>query len=123
MSDSDTTLAELKQVVGEFVAERDWGQFHSPKNLAMSIAIEAAELMEHFQWLDVAESRRLADQPERQQAVAEEIADVLSYTLALANALNLDLATALQQKMAKNRLKYPADECQGRWQRPNSGAG
>ena len=122
MSDSDTTLAELKQVVGEFVAERDWGQFHSPKNLAMSIAIEAAELMEHFQWLDVAESRRLADQPERQQAVAEEIADVLSYTLALANALNLDLATALQQKMAKNRLKYPANEFQGRWQRPNSGA-
>lgn len=117
MSDSDTTLADLKQVVGEFVAERDWGQFHSPKNLAMSIAIEAAELMEHFQWLEVAESRHLADQPERQQAVAEEIADVLSYTLALANVLNLDLATALQQKMAKNRLKYPATEFQGRWQR------
>ena len=117
MSDSDTTLADLKHVVGEFVAERDWGQFHSPKNLAMSIAIEAAELMEHFQWLDVAESRRLAEDPERQQAVGEEIADVLSYTLALANVLNLDLASALQQKMAKNRLKYPANEFQGRWQR------
>jgi NTP pyrophosphatase (non-canonical NTP hydrolase) len=123
MSDSDTTLADLKHVVGEFVAERDWGQFHSPKNLAMSIAIEAAELMEHFQWLDVAESRRLAEDPERQQAVGEEIADVLSYTLALANVLNLDLATALQQKMAKNRLKYPANDFQGRWQRSTDGEG
>jgi NTP pyrophosphatase (non-canonical NTP hydrolase) len=122
MSDADTRLADLKQMVQEFVAERDWGQFHSPKNLAMSIAIEAAELMEHFQWLDVADSRGVVDQPERQQAVAEEIADVLSYTLALANVLNLDLATALRDKMAKNRLKYPATEFQGRWQRPASGA-
>jgi len=122
MSDANTRLADLKQMVQEFVAERDWGQFHSPKNLAMSIAIEAAELMEHFQWLDVADSRGVVDQPERQQAVAEEIADVLSYTLALANVLNLDLATALRDKMAKNRLKYPATEFQGRWQRPASGA-
>lgn len=122
MSDAETRLADLKQVVREFVAERDWGQFHSPKNLAMSIAIEAAELMEHFQWLDVADSRRLIDQPERKQAIAEEIADVLSYTLALANVLDLDLATALRDKMAKNRLKYPADEFQGRWQRSASRA-
>lgn len=117
MSDAETTIADVKRVVSDFVAERNWGQFHSPKNLAMSIAIEAAELMEHFQWLDVADSRQVIEQSERLQAVAEEIADVLSYTLALANVLDLDLATAVRDKMAKNRLKYPATEFHGRWER------
>lgn len=115
MNDSETTVAELKRILGEFVDQRDWRQFHAPKNLAMSLAIEAAELMEHFQWIDVADSRAVVTQPERRQAIAEEIADVLCYTLALANSMELDLATAFEHKMAKNRLKYPAEEFQGRW--------
>ncbi len=117
MNDAETTIADLKQVLGEFVDQRDWRQFHSPKNLAMSLAIEAAELMEHFQWLDVQDSREIINEPDRKRAIAEEIADVLCYTLAIANSMELDLATAFEHKMAKNRLKYPADQFRGRWGR------
>jgi NTP pyrophosphatase (non-canonical NTP hydrolase) len=115
MSDSTTTLADLKRLVNDFVARRDWRQFHAPKNLAMSLAIEAAELMEHFQWLDAAASRAIAGQPDRLAAVAEELADVLCYALALANELGIDLATAVRDKMVKNERKYPADQYRGRY--------
>jgi len=115
MTDAETTLAQLRQLVDEFVAERDWRQFHSPKNVSMALAIEAAELMEHFQWLTPLESREVAAQPEKLAAVAEELADVLCYALALANELGLDVATAVRQKMVKNALKYPADEFRGRY--------
>lgn len=115
MMDSTTTVAELKQLVREFVDQRDWRQFHAPKNLAMSMAIEAAELMEHFQWISVEESRRMADDPERLTAVGEELADVLCYALAMANELGLDLSTTIRRKMEKNAEKYPADEYRGRY--------
>ena len=114
MSDQTTTVRDLRQIVDGFVAERDWQQFHSPKNLSMSLAIEAAELMEHFQWLTVDESRRLAEDAEEKAAVGEELADVLSYCLALASSLNLDLSEALVAKMRKNEQKYPADKFRGR---------
>lgn len=112
--DPQTTLADLKQIMATFVAERDWQQFHAPKNLAMSVAIEAGELMEHFQWIDMETSRRLKDDPAKKQAIGEELIDVLSYCVALANALELDIATAWHAKLAKNALKYPADEFRGR---------
>ncbi len=115
MSDTQTTIAQLKQLVNDFVDRRDWHQFHSPKNLSMSLAIEAAELMEHFQWLTAERSRRLADEPRRLAAVGEELADVLCYALAMANELRLDLSTAIRQKLAKNEQKYPADEYRGRY--------
>ena len=108
MPDSTTTLAEVRSWMTRFVAERQWERFHSPKNLSMSLAIEAAELMEHFQWLDVAESRRVVDDPAELAAIGEELADVLSYTLALANSLGLDLSETLRAKMVKNAVKYPA---------------
>jgi dCTP diphosphatase len=114
MSDNKTTVAELRQLVNTFVDQRDWHQFHSPKNLAMSMAIEAAELMEHFQWLSTDESRQMADQHEQIGQVADELADVLCYALAMANELNIDLATAIRNKMAKNEQKYPADQFHGR---------
>jgi NTP pyrophosphatase (non-canonical NTP hydrolase) len=114
-SDSQTTLAQLRQLVGDFVDRRDWHQFHSPKNLSMSMAIEAAELMEHFQWISAEQSRRVADQPERLAAVSEELADVLCYALAMANELGLDLSTAIRQKIARNEQKYPAEEYRGRF--------
>jgi dCTP diphosphatase len=113
MDDSHTTVAALRQLINQFVDERDWHQFHAPKNLAMSIAIEAAELMEHFQWLSVEQSRQLAADPQKLAEVGEELADVLCYALALANELGLDLTRVVQGKMAKNRQKYPADQYRG----------
>ena len=112
-SDSATRISELRQVVSEFVQERDWRQFHSPKNLTMSLAVEAAELMEHFQWLTTDESREIS--AEKSSEVADEMADVFCYLLAISNELNIDLSASFENKMAKNRLKYPAVEFRGRF--------
>jgi len=117
MNDRQTTVADLRQLVAAFVAERNWEQFHTPKNLSMSLAIEAAELMEHFQWLTPEESAAIARDDARRQAVGEELADVVCYALALANSLDLDLATAMREKMVKNAAKYPASEYRGRYGR------
>ena len=111
--DPTTTVLQLRATIREFVDERDWQQFHSPKNLSMALAIEAAELMEHFQWITAAESRQLDE--ESMCAVSDELADVLCYALAIANELNIDVASALQQKMKKNREKYPVKEFRGRY--------
>jgi NTP pyrophosphatase (non-canonical NTP hydrolase) len=115
MADDELTVRELRARVRRFVDERDWQQFHSPKNLAMALAIEAAELMEHFQWVTPEASRRVGDQPEKLTAIGEELADVLCYVLALANELNLDLGEAFHDKMRKNERKYPACEYRGRY--------
>ncbi len=115
MSDAETTVAQLKQLVEDFVERRDWHQFHAPKNLAMSMAIEAAELMEHFQWISAEASRRIAETPDRLADVADELADVLCYALAMANELRLDLSDAVRRKMAKNERKYPVEEYRGRY--------
>ena len=119
VSDQQTTLQNLKDEVRTFVEERDWRKFHSPKNLAMSLAIETSELMEHFQWLTTEESRDLDDSV-RSQA-AEELADVICYALGIANELEIDIATTFQAKMAKNRQKYPVEQIRGRYghQDPN----
>lgn len=115
MNDEQTTVAGLRELVRSFVVERDWRQFHTPKNLSMSLAIEAAELMEHFQWLTPDESRSLAADSNKLAAVGEELADVLCYALAMANELDLDVATAVRDKMVKNARKYPAAEYRGRY--------
>lgn len=115
MSDQETTVSQLRELVRAFVEERDWRQFHTPKNLSMSLAIEAAELMEHFQWLTPDESRWLADEPDKLSEVGEELADVLCYALALANELGLDVSQAIRDKMVKNARKYPAEEFRGRY--------
>ena len=114
-NDATTTVAELRKILADFVAERDWSQFHSPKNVSMALAIEVAELMEHFQWLTTEASRQLADEPEKLTAVGEELADVVGYSLALANELGIDVSSAIRAKMVKNRLKYPAAEYRGRY--------
>jgi NTP pyrophosphatase (non-canonical NTP hydrolase) len=113
--DATTTVAELRQLVADFVAQRDWSQFHSPKNVSMALAIEAAELMEHFQWLTTEASRRMVDEPEKLAAIGEEIADVVGYSFALANELGIDLSSAIRAKMVKNAVKYPADQYRGRY--------
>lgn len=112
--DETTPLGYLRRQVEHFVSQRDWHQFHTPKNLAMSLAIEAAELMEHFQWLTPEESRAVAHDPGRLAQVADELADVLCYALALANELNLDLSSTVVAKLAKNERKYPVEEYRGR---------
>jgi dCTP diphosphatase len=121
MSDSTTTIHELRELIRVFVEERDWRQFHSPKNLSMALAIEAAELMEHFQWISVDDSRALANDPAKRAAAGEELADVIAYGLALANELGLDVADTIRDKMAKNVRKYPAAEFRGRWGRNDPG--
>jgi dCTP diphosphatase len=115
MPDAITTLAELKEAVRRFAAERQWERFHTPKNLAMGLAVETAELMEHFLWLDGEESRQVAADPAKLQAVAEELADVANYVLNLSQVLGIDLSEAIVAKIAKNALKYPAEQYRGRW--------
>jgi NTP pyrophosphatase (non-canonical NTP hydrolase) len=115
MSDDTTTIRELRRAVDEFVGQRDWHQFHTPKNLSIALAIEAAELMEHFQWLDPQESRAVAQHAEKRAAAGEELADVVCYALAMANELGIDVADAVRGKMAKNAQKYPVDQYRGRW--------
>ena len=115
MSDSETTVSDLREVVATFVNERDWKTFHTPKNLTMALAIEVAELMEHFQWLTPEASRAVATDPKRLAAVREELADVCCYVLAIANELEIDVSQAMTDKMVKNRLKYPVEEFRGRY--------
>ncbi len=117
MSDAATTVEELRNIIRQFVEERDWRQFHAPKNISMALAIEAAELMEHFQWIDSETSRRLASDPAKLAPIAEELADVIGYSFALANELGIDVSDAIRAKMVKNRQKYPAAEFRGRYSR------
>ncbi len=114
-NDSDTTVAALRQIVARFVDERDWQQFHDPKNLAMSIAIEAAELMEHFQWLRSDQMREITGDPDAMSRVREELADVLAFAVAFANTLDIDITQAMTDKFRKNAQKYPADKFRGRF--------
>ncbi|MCD0462099.1 nucleotide pyrophosphohydrolase [Roseiconus lacunae] len=106
-SDQTATVRHLRDVVERFVAERDWHSFHNPKNLTMSLAIETGELMEHFQWLTLEESAVVKDDPKRKHDVGEELADCLSYLLALANMMDIDVTTTLEAKMKRNAIKYP----------------
>ena len=115
MPDTTTTVAELRAAMGRFVAERDWERFHSPKNLAMGLAVEAAELMEHFLWVDSSASREVVHDPAQLGQVADELADVACHLFNLSNALGIDLSEAVRAKVAKNALKYPVDKCRGRY--------
>jgi dCTP diphosphatase len=105
-------LDDLQAKLRAFAAERDWDQFHSPKNLATALTVETAELLEHFQWMTEADSRLLSDDAKR--AVAAEMADVLLYLLQLSDKLGVDLVEAAQSKIAANALKYPVDRARGR---------
>jgi NTP pyrophosphatase (non-canonical NTP hydrolase) len=104
-------MHDLRDRLRKFVAERDWDQFHSPKNLAMALSVEASELLEHFQWLTEAESRSLT--PAKLADVRDEMADVLVYLVRLADKLDVDLLAAAAQKIDKNALKYPAAQVRG----------
>jgi len=113
MSDQTIRLSDLRRRIAEFAAAREWEQFHTPKNLSMSIAIEAAELMEHFQWLSNRDSQAAVEQAERRDEIADELADVVIYILELANVMELDVSSAVLKKLARNEERFPADEWRG----------
>lgn len=104
-------LQTLRTALRQFAEDRDWGQFHTPKNLAASLSIEAAEVLEHFQWLTDEQSQNLS--PEQRDSVALEIADVLLYLLQLSDKLQIDPLAAAHTKLALNAEKYPADKARG----------
>ncbi len=108
VADTATTVATLKRTVRRFADERGWEPYHSPKNLAMALACEAAELMEPFRWLECAESRTLTQDLAQREAIADELADVAVLLLNLSLALDVDLSDAIAAKMTKNAIKYPA---------------
>jgi dCTP diphosphatase len=111
MDEKDLTLESLKLRLRQFAADRDWDQFHSPKNLASALAVEAAELLEPFQWLTEDQSRNLP--PEKAAAVRKEMADVLIYLVRLADKLDVDLLKAASDKIAENATKYPVEKAKG----------
>ncbi len=115
MGDASMSIEDLKQSVARFVRERDWEQFHSPKNIAISIAIEAAELMELYQWGPENESLELSEKAEVRTKVDEELADVLIYCLSLANRIGIDVSQIVQRKLARNAVKYPVEQFRGRY--------
>jgi NTP pyrophosphatase (non-canonical NTP hydrolase) len=114
LSDATTTVAELRQRVLAFARDRDWEQFHSPKNLSMALAAEAGELMEPFLWLDAEASRQLMSDPVKGPRVADELADVVVYALEFANITGIDLSAAIEAKMRANAAKYPVEKARGR---------
>jgi NTP pyrophosphatase (non-canonical NTP hydrolase) len=105
------TLSDLAKQLHQFAQERDWQQFHSPKNLASALIVEAGELLEHFQWMSEAQSRALP--PEKLEAVGAEIADVLLYLVQLSQVLGIDPVKAAQDKMQVNAHRYPVDRARG----------
>jgi NTP pyrophosphatase (non-canonical NTP hydrolase) len=104
-------MNDLRDKLRQFAAERDWDQFHTPKNLATALSVEASELLEHFQWLTAEQSARLP--PDQKERVRDEMADVLLYLIRLADKLEVDLLEAAAQKIAKNAIKYPAGQVRG----------
>jgi dCTP diphosphatase len=108
---AETDFDRIRKQVRQFVVERDWDQFHSPKNLSMALIVEAAEMVEHFQWLTEEQSCGLS--PEKLAEVELELADIQIYLISLAEKLKLDLVAAVDKKLVLNAQKYPAEEVRG----------
>lgn len=113
-NDADTTFAEVKARVLTFAREREWEQFHSPKNLSMALAAEAGELMEHFLWATPEQAKAVAAEGAKRGKIEEELADVIIYALEFANVTGIDVASAIAAKMAANARKYPVEKARGR---------
>ena len=113
MNDAEITIDQLKTLVESFVTERDWAQFHNPKNLSMALAIEAGELMDLFKWMTPAECEQKMSTDGIRSEAKDELADILIYAIAFANRNKIDITTAVRVKMEKNEKKYPADRFRG----------
>jgi len=116
-SDKTTSISELKDKVRKFVDDRDWAKYHNPKDIAISISIEASELLELFQWVSERELKRVLKDPKKQIKVNEEVADIMIYCFSLANALNIDLSKAVFDKIEKNESKYPSEKVIGKYKK------
>jgi NTP pyrophosphatase (non-canonical NTP hydrolase) len=114
LDDAQTTIAELKSMMSQFVAERDWGRFHDPKSVAMAVGVEAAELMEPFRWLSTEESTALLNDARRRSAVAEELADVVLLCLEFSAVSKIDIAEAVRAKLELNKKRYPVEKSHGK---------
>ena len=112
--DSVTSVEKLKDEIKAFAVERDWEQFHTPKNLSMAIAAEAAELMEHFLWMEGGQSVELLKKPAKRSEIEGELADILIFSMEFANMTGMDIATIVQEKMESNALRYPVEKAKGR---------
>lgn len=110
-TDKTTTISELKEYMAQFIKARNWDKHHNPKSLSMSIAIEAAELMEKFQFADNEESKKIVQKDK--QEIERELADILSYVLSFANVCDIDVSSAYKEKMEQNAQKYPVEQITG----------
>lgn len=106
-------IDSFQNVITDFARERDWDQFHTPKNLSMALSVEAGELVEIFQWLTAEQSLNIKDNPKLKEAAGEEIADILTYLLRISSILEIDLVSALESKIKKNAKKYPVEKAKG----------
>lgn len=113
MNDNQTTITDLKNIVAQFVQERDWNQFHDPKNCVMNLSVEVAELMERFIWPSSSDSYKTLET--YREHIEQEVSDTLLALLAFANACNIDIAKAFESKMKLNRAKYPVEKAKGRY--------
>jgi NTP pyrophosphatase (non-canonical NTP hydrolase) len=113
MNDETTTVAELKAAIRAFVSERDWGQFHDPKNLVMALTSEVGELSDYFRWATNEESRGIAVDPEHAEAVAHELADIMMFAIEFASVCEIDIASAIKAKLEINADRYPVAKAKG----------
>ena len=112
--DNNVTVKDLKKKIEKFMNDRDWGQYHNPKNLSMSIAIEASELMENFQWVDSNQSLKILKDKDKRVNVEEELADIAIYVIDFCNMNDIDLTEIVEKKLVKNEKKYPVYLCKGK---------
>jgi len=117
LADNRTTTGDLKQLVQEFVDERDWGKYHNLKDIAIAINVEAGELLELFEWVRESDIPGLLEDPEKRRLVGEEMADVVMLCLNLATVAGFDVAETVSRKMAKNRAKYPVELVKGNYRK------
>ena len=108
-----SSFEELQEKIADFVQERDWEQFHAPKNLSMAISVESSELMEHFQWLDAEASRSIEDEKKLEE-IRQEIADIMIFSLNFCNQMDIDPAQAIEEKLQINKEKYPVEDAKGK---------
>lgn len=117
--DKETTVEELKKLVVKFRDERDWKKYHRPKDLAVSISIEAAELLEQFQWKNDEEINEMLKNKEKFDKISEELADVIDYCLSLSDVMKIDISETLKKKIEENKKKYPVEKIRGNYKKYN----
>ena len=113
MDDKTTNIIDIKTRILNFIEERDWTKYHNPKDIAISISIEASELLELFQWTKEQDVKEITSNPQKRQKIADELADIIIYCLSLSNAIDIDVSQAISEKIDKNSAKYPVDKIKG----------